>query len=123
MNKFDYKNDLTGKFSLRPLIKFWEKSVKTNKVYASSFSDISERLKSAPELTVPITDLSIIDNHKELVEDLLSICFPPAISQHEYYAAVFPQKLESFYETPAFKKLKLFENQTDETCFNENCCI
>jgi hypothetical protein len=70
-----------------------------------------------------ITDLSIVEKHRGLIEELLSICFPPAIKDHEYYAAIYPETLESFYETPGFTKLNLIENQLKSDAFNENCCL
>src|SRR4030095_336300 len=118
-----YHGKLKGTFSLRPLIKYWEKIAASNKVFSAYYKEISSKLKNIPELLQPIEDKSIIEQNYELVEELLNICIAPGIHDNDYYAAVYPDKLESFYETPNFKKLKLFENQMDSKAFNENCCL
>lgn len=119
----NYTGAFKGSFSFRPLIKYWEKKGASNKVFSSHYKIITEKLKSAPELLQPITDLSVVEKNNELIEELLNICFPPAIQDHELYAAVYPDRLESFYETPGFKRLGLFENQMNSKSFNENCCL
>src|SRR4029453_12446611 len=117
----NYEGTFKGSFSFRPLVKYWEKRSATNKVFAHHYKIITEKLKAAPELLKPITDNSVVEKNYELIEELLNICFPPAIQEHESYAAVYPQSLDSFYETPCFKKLNLFENQLKSDAFNENC--
>ncbi|MCI0450620.1 MAG: GAF domain-containing protein [Chlorobi bacterium] len=119
----NYSGTFKGSFSFRPLIKYWEKRAATNKVFASHYDTIKKKLESSPELLEPIADKSLVEKNYGLVEELLNICFPPAIQDHEYYAAVFPESLESFYETPGFKRLGLFENQMRSQAFNENCCL
>lgn len=117
-----YDNSVKCTLSFRPLIKYWKKQAAENKIFEASYNYLRERLKNAPELTELITDHSLIERHRDLVEDLLSISLPPGI-QNECYAATLPDRLQSFYETPAFKKLELFDNQLNSICFNENCCI
>ncbi len=120
---FDYSGIFNGVFSLRPLINFWEREIAHNKASKASYNYISEKLKDAPELTKPITDFSLIEKHRELIDELLSICISPGMNKFEYYSAVFLDRLESFFETPAFRRLHLFENQLNSSCFNDNCCI
>lgn len=117
-----YFDSMDTKFSFRPLLKFWEKSAINNDVISKSYEHLKEKLKLHPELTEPITDFTLIDKHKGLIRELLSICLPPGIS-HEAYAAVLPDRLLSFYETPAFSSLGFFENQWKSECFNQNCCL
>ncbi len=122
-NIINYSNTFNYTFSLRPLLKYWEKQIETNKVFALSYDYISEKLKNAPELLESITDPSVIEKNYELIKELLNICMPPAIQDYEFYAAVYPDEHKSFYETRAFKRLGLFENRMDSKCFNENCCL
>jgi hypothetical protein len=119
----DYSGTFKVSFSFRPLIKYWEEKCATNKIFEAYYNTIKEKLDAAPELMQSITDLSIVEKHRGLIEELLSICFPPAIKDHEYYAAIYPETLESFYETPGFTKLNLIENQLKSDAFNENCCL
>ena len=118
-----YTDNFSFSFSLRPLLKYWNRQITKNRLFSFSYDYISQKLKNVPELLQPITDHSIIESNRELVEELLSICMSPAIQDNEYYAAVYPDELESFYETPAFKRLGLFENKENSKCFNENCCL
>lgn len=119
----NYYGTISNTFSLLPLIKFWEKESKHNKSIAALYDLIKKKLQDAPELLQPVTDYSLIEIHRELIEELLNICISPAINKYEYYSAVFVDRLESFYETPAFKRLEFFDNQMNSECFNENCCL
>jgi len=66
-------------FSLRPLIDFWRRNVATSPEYGSCFAESLEaKLQRAPELLVPIEDLTILDKHKDLLKSLMSLVFPPA---------------------------------------------
>ncbi|HEY3249513.1 MAG TPA: GAF domain-containing protein, partial [Ignavibacteria bacterium] len=118
-----YEGALRGTFSFKPLVKYWEKRAASNKVFSSHFKVIQEKLERVPELLQPINDETIVEKNRELIEEMLNICMPPAIQDYDYFAAIYPYKLDSFYETPNFKKLKLFEKQTDSESFNENCCL
>lgn len=120
---FDYSDFVNSIFSFRPLLKFWEKESQTNKAIAASFEYIKKKLDEAPELKEPITDFSIVEKYRELIDEMLSICIPPAIAKNDFYAAVYPDRHESFYETPAFKKLGLFDNKLNTECLNDNCCL
>ncbi|MEO8210467.1 MAG: GAF domain-containing protein [bacterium] len=118
-----YADTFSYSFSLRPLLKYWKKQIEKNKIFSSSYEYLSEKLNKAPELLEPITDVSVVEKNYELIEELLNIALSPAIQENEFYAAVHIDRLESFYETPAFKRLELFENQMKTECFNENCCL
>lgn len=118
-----YKGTFESTFSFRPLVKYWEKKAAENNVFSSYYETIREKLKNAPELLVDITDRSVLEKHRELIADLLNICFPPGIADNESYAAIFPGSLECFYQTKKFEKLKLFENTAGLDSFNENCCL
>ncbi len=95
-----YAGTFKGTFSFKPLINYWEKKAATNKVFSAYYETIKEKIKNAPELLEHITDRSVIEKNYELIEELLNICFPPGIQDNELYAAVYPESLESFYETP-----------------------
>ncbi len=118
-----YTKTFNTTFSFKPLFKYWEKQAAANKVFASHYESIKEKIKNAPELLENITDHSVIEKHRELIEELLNICFSPASQHHELYAAIYPGSLESFYETKGFKKLKLFDNEGSFDSFNENCFL
>lgn len=105
-------------FSLVPLIeRFWEKAAgqgdTINRVstLASFARQLKERLTKVPELLQPITDPSVIEKHRDLVDALMSVVFPAATSQYDMYAAVRPFDFHSFYETLPMKQLPLFEDE------------
>ena len=58
-----------------------------------------------PELLNPITDLSVIERHKALVDVLMAGIFPPAFFEQEFTAVLIPFMLKSFYATPPFERL------------------
>src|SRR5262249_15506257 len=86
--------------SLAPLITFWTQT--------SAYSEfgrgptpgiVGEKVKQAPELTRVIDDLSVIAQHKPLVDLMMTAMFPPAFWEQEYGAALFPFQLRAFYAT------------------------
>ena len=68
---------------------------------------IQEKLRQAPELCEPITDLEVIARHRELIDILMSVVFPQASWEQTYAAAMIPFQFRSFYATPSFGRLGL----------------
>jgi len=99
-------------FSLKPLIdKFWESYGRDgNKFNFEHANRIREELEKAPELLGPIDDIDTLRKHPDLVEALMSAVFPPGTREMDYYAAVRPFEFDSFYETPLFSRLKIFDD-------------
>ncbi len=119
-------------FSLVPLIeRFWEKAASeevfddlrraersprrrgSNPMEETPIQSFARQLKQkiadTPELLQPITDESVIEKHRGLVDALMSTVFPAATRDNDMYAAVRPFIFESFYQTPPMKQLLLFE--------------
>jgi hypothetical protein len=113
-------------FSLVPLIeRFWEnqaqaivdsfgkdlrlQSDERNAPVSDFARQLKQRLAQASELLQPITDRSVIEKHRDIVDALMSTVFPAATSHYDMYAAIKPFIFESFYETPPMKQLLLFE--------------
>ena len=99
--------------SLRPLIAFWEQTLSEgDSVNTAIAGIIREELKNAPELMEPIEDLSILERHRELVDMLMSIVFPPAFWEKDCSAALVPFHFEkSVFATPAFKRLLMMDHR------------
>ena len=72
---------------------------------------IRQKLEDTPELREPIEDLTILENHQELIDLLMSVVFPPAFWESDCAAAFVPFQFTSFYATPAFKTLFSMEGQ------------
>ena len=109
-NEFPFKRVL----SLSPLIDFWNQAMLSSDhpVRAMCAKQVEEMLKKAPELLEPITDLSVIEKHKELVDMLMTVVFPPASWDSDYSAAVPPFSYGSFYTTPSYERLAPSGKQT-----------
>lgn len=98
--------------SLRRLIAFWDQTLSEgDSVNAALARTIREELKNAPELMEPIEDLSILERHRELVDMLMSIVFPPAFWESDCSAALVPFHFQSVFATPAFKRLLMMDDR------------
>ncbi|HTF31337.1 MAG TPA: hypothetical protein VK625_20915, partial [Flavitalea sp.] len=64
-------------------------------------SDLEE-LKSIPQLRTDITDISLINEHKDLVARLLKDYFPPALTSNEIKAVTLPYSGIIFNHTKRF---------------------
>jgi hypothetical protein len=92
--------------SLSPLIEFWNQAMSSDQsVKGACARQIQDALQGAPELLEPIEDLSIIEKHRELVDMLMAMVFPPASWDRDYLAAVPPFSYEHFYATPSYQLL------------------
>ena len=100
--KFPFKTVL----SLSPLTDFWNQDMSSSAhpVKAACAKQIQEELKKSPELLEPITDLSILEKHKDLVDMLMAVVFPPASWDSDFSAAVPPFSYDHFYSTPSYQR-------------------
>lgn len=99
------------RLSLEPLIRFWESFPDGQGGIRSLLANkIREELERAPELRGPIENLSILDAHRDLMEMLMTAVVPPALGEDSAVALNHPYALESFYSTPFFEQLEVFEN-------------
>lgn len=97
--------------SLEPLIDFWKEIEQgENKVRAGLARHVLHELASTPELRGEISDLSLLEQHHELVELLMSIILPFGSSDQTYAAAILPFKPIKFYATPAFDRENLLHH-------------
>src|SRR5438132_7083707 len=101
-NAFPFKSEL----SLVPLLAFWAKKFADDTSPKGAFiRTVREQVKQVPELSAPITDLGLIDRHRQLVDVLMAGIFPPAFFEQEFSAVLVPFLLKSFYATPPFERL------------------
>jgi hypothetical protein len=99
--------------SLAPLVAFWTQGPSSDaSVHVELARIVQKKLHKVPELLEPIADLSIIAQHKDLVDTLMPVIFPPVSWDQAYAAALFPLHLQSFYATPSFERLLLTEDGT-----------
>ena len=100
-NGFPFKSEL----SLVPLLKFWEKKFGDDTSPKGAFvRTVREQVSQVPELLGPITDVGVVDRHRQLVDVLMAGIFPPAFYEQEFSAVLVPFQLRSFYATPPFDR-------------------
>ncbi len=106
------------KMSLKPLIDYWRKvAVKGKQTFAVVADEIIKGVEAAPELLQPIKDVSILEQHKSLIDLLMCLVSPYAIKEDEIMAAIGPYQLERIYATPKFidvmgENFEQFKSQT-----------
>ena len=86
------------------------------------YSGILEYANNHPELQNPIEDLAILETHREWMEMLLSIIFPPTASEHEMlfsvslpfsYTTIYTSRLfNMLFIEPGTKNIKIPDNET-----------
>ena len=98
---FPFKTEL----SLVPLLNFFAKKyIDESSAKGVFIRTIRDQVEQVPELLAPITDLSVIQRHRALVEVLMGGVFPPVFFDQEYSAVLIPFALKSFYATPLFEQ-------------------
>src|SRR5438552_10051126 len=100
--------------SLRPLINSWRgegDSCGEGAVCAALGSVVREAIERVPELAGPITDLSMLERHADVVDALMAAVFAPAAWDQAYGAALMPFDLVSVYETPGFRQALLTDDR------------
>jgi len=86
------------------------------------YSGILEYANNNSELQNPIEDLAILETHREWMEMLLSIIFPPTASEHEMlfsvslpfsYTTIYTSRLfNMLFIEPGTKNIKIPDNET-----------
>jgi hypothetical protein len=98
----------TCKLSLKPLVDFWTQVGSGEHTMRGMLARlVQDQVRQVPELLEPLEDPTVITQHKELVDLLMTIVFPPASWDQAYAAAMIPFQLQmqSFYATPSFERL------------------
>ena len=104
---FPFKTEL----SLAPLLNFWSQTFGSDTSAKGAFARmVRAEAEKVPELCGTISDLSVIERHRNLVDVLMAAVFPPAFFEQEFAAVFIPFQLRSVYGTPAFNRLLRAEN-------------
>ncbi len=118
---FPFRNTL----SLEPLFEFW-RSVEKDKTSPRAVvaRQIQKRLDENPELAQPIDDLAILEEHRDLLDLMMVAIFPAALWEETIMGITAPFNMQPFYTTPAFDRLKIFEQGCPDSMqkcdFNED---
>ncbi len=98
---------IRSRVSLKPLVDTLKKTVTEGKAGSKKlYGNLLEQFDAVPELLQPQEDTSLLKQHHELVEMLLTTIFPPAPSnQDNLYAVSFPFRFEVIYSSNLFQYL------------------
>ena len=100
-----------SELSLAPLVAFWQQTMHPEHPVEGALAvKVQQALQETPVLLEPITDDSVIAQHQEIVDTLMSVIFPRASGDEVHAAALWPFYLRSFYATPAFARRLLTED-------------
>lgn len=100
-----YNNPISSCLSFRPLIRELEKTIREGRTGVGHlYRDLLDKLHQHPELLEPIRDLSLLDKHKELIEQLMATVFPVTLSdKDDLYGASVPFQFQMFYASARMK--------------------
>jgi hypothetical protein len=106
---FIEKFPINTRFSLRPLIESLKNIIASGKPGADKlYAGLMQELESYPELMEPISDPSILEKNKGLVDALIATIFPPTkINSQSLYSVAIPFTFETVYTSRYFKQLFL----------------
>ncbi|MCH8035200.1 MAG: hypothetical protein IH950_15780 [Bacteroidetes bacterium] len=108
VKQFPFKS----KLSLEYLIDFWkEEANHPNSLRSDHAKHLLEQLNGAPELTKPISDLSILKNHTDLLDQLMTAIYPPSRWETQISTSNAPFQFQSFYSSPLFNKIFGIDNE------------
>lgn len=111
MNPYNLLYPFGSRLSLKPLIDFWIKTTGSQSPGCKSLAEsLRNRLALCPELTKPIENVSILDGHHDLLQDLMSAIFPTALWESSIIAAMVPYTLEPVWLSPRFDRLLIDEH-------------
>jgi len=110
-----------SRLSLRPLFEVIKKSVVQGNPGAEKlYGSLIHRIEAIPRLLEPVDDFSVLEPHKELIDELLATVFPPTeFINDTLFGIAFPFKFKTIYASPLFKTLFL-KPGTDEVNVPEN---
>jgi hypothetical protein len=99
--------------SFRPLVAALKKNIEEgNTGMKKLYGHVVKELEAHHELLGTIHDLSLLDPHHELIEELLSAVFPPTTANY-MYGISYPFKNLAVYASPLFKKLMIRKNTNE----------
>ena len=97
-----------SRLSFKPLVNALKKMLTECKPGSKKlYGDLVTRFESVAELMQPQDDCEVVKKHRELVEMLLAIVFPPTGLEEENHAISFPFKFRTIYTSRIFQQFFL----------------
>lgn len=121
---------INSSLSFRPLIRALEKTVREGREGTGQlYKELLDKVYQHSELLEPIRDLSLLDKHKALIEQLMATVFPVTLSDKEdLYGASIPFQFQMFYASRRMqeefldstgKKIRMPDCETEERINDE----
>ena len=94
-----------SRLSLAPLIRYWDEQAKDRSLCGEMARSLQARVHQVPALLAPIDDITVLDEHGELVDALMGAVFPPVFWDQAHMGALIPFTLRTVYGTRAFESI------------------
>ena len=94
-----------SRLSLAPLIRYWDEQAKEPSLCGEMARSLQARVRQVPVLQGPIEDITLLDEHAEVVDALMGAVFPPVFWDQAYMGALIPFSLRTVYGTRAFESI------------------
>ena len=103
--------------SFAPLIREWEKMISEGREGTRQlYQDLLSKVRQHPELLGRIEDLSLLQKHKPLIEQMMATVFPVTLNDKEdLFGAGFPFQMKMFYESQKFRETFMIGDSYDIT--------
>ncbi len=99
-------SDINAKVSFEPLFEFWEAHLVRDCTHmASMYQHIRAKFEARPQIQGVIEDISIINEHYDIIRPLMTAVFPPAAFDREIIGALVPFSFQPFYVSPGFQRV------------------
>src|SRR5688500_16331682 len=100
---------LNSRLSFHLVVETWKKKMAEGGDGLMAFyGDLLNRVSAVPGLLAPIEDLSLLDQHKQLVEIMMASLIPLTLSEEkDFYAIAVPFSYQTIFASKPFKKLFL----------------
>ena len=98
--------DINARVSFEPLLEFWEHHLIQNCSYMDQmYAHIKAKFDNRPGIRGDIEDISIINEHYDIIHPLMSAVFPSATFDKDIIGAIAPCSFQPFFVTPEFQRI------------------
>lgn len=105
MTKFLPDQPFSSRLSFAPLLRTWETIAREGRPGIQEvYRNLIKKVSQFPELLAPIEDDSILEKHRELIEEMMTTVFPITLSdQKDLYAVSIPFQYKTIYASQLFR--------------------